>query len=82
MQLIDRDVKILIPAKQNMLYDAAKVVERYGVEPKQIPELLALMGDNSDNIPGVPGVGEKTAIKLLNEFGSLERIAAGHPEGF
>ncbi|MEE8369346.1 MAG: DNA polymerase I, partial [Dehalococcoidia bacterium] len=50
------------------------VAERYGVRPGQIPDLKALKGDASDNIPGVPGVGEKTAVRLLQEFGSVEAI--------
>ena len=53
-------------------YHAKEVMERYQVEPKQIIELKALMGDTSDNIPGIPGVGEKTATKLIVEYGSIE----------
>lgn len=52
-----------------------KIIEKYGIEhPCQVIDLLGLMGDSSDNIPGCPGVGEKTAIKLLNEFGSIENL--------
>jgi ribonuclease HI len=50
----------------------AEVEGRYGISPRQVPDFLALMGDSSDNIPGVPGVGEKTARDLLRRFGSLE----------
>jgi DNA polymerase-1 len=50
------------------------VIERYGVPPERIPDLKALKGDASDNIPGVPGIGEKTAVKLLQQFGSLDDI--------
>src|SRR5262249_12092257 len=50
------------------------VKEKWGVSPEQIPDLLALMGDHIDNIPGVPGVGEKTAVKLITQFGSVERL--------
>jgi len=53
-------------------YDEAAVRERYGVEPRRLPDLKGLMGDPSDGIPGVPGIGEKTAMKLLKRFGSLE----------
>ncbi|MBI3990896.1 MAG: DNA polymerase I [Candidatus Omnitrophica bacterium] len=53
-----------------------KVRERYEVDPERIPEVLALMGDSADNIPGVPGIGEKTAIELLKKFGSLDGIYA------
>ena len=54
-----------------------KVIEKYGInEPSQVIDLLGLMGDTSDNIPGCPGVGEKTAIKLLNQFGTIENLLA------
>jgi len=53
-----------------------EVETRYGISPGQVPDLLALMGDSSDNIPGVPGVGEKTARDLLRRFGSLEEALA------
>ncbi|MBI5098458.1 MAG: DNA polymerase I [Nitrospirae bacterium] len=64
------------------LYDTMKekiteekdVIERFGVEPSRFPEIIALMGDASDNIPGARGIGEKTAVKLLQEFGSLDRL--------
>jgi DNA polymerase-1 len=62
-----------IPPKN---YDTEAVVERYGLQPAQIADLKGLMGDTSDNIPGVPGVGEKTATKLLQQFGSVEAIYA------
>lgn len=55
-------------------YDPAAVFERYSLTPKQIIDLKGLMGDSSDNIPGVPGVGEKTAIKLLGAYGSVETV--------
>ena len=57
-------------------YDTAAVVERYGLQPAQIADLKGLMGDTSDNIPGVPGVGEKTATKLLQQYGSIEELYA------
>jgi 5'-3' exonuclease len=53
-----------------------EVENRYGIAPQQVPDLLALMGDSSDNIPGIPGVGEKTARELLRRFGSLEAALA------
>ncbi len=56
------------------IYGPAEVVERYGVTPEQFPDFLGLKGDSSDNIPGVPGVGDKTAAKLLSIYGSLEGI--------
>lgn len=55
-------------------YQPAQVDERYGLTPEQIIDLKGLMGDSSDNIPGVPGVGEKTALKLLNQFNSVEGV--------
>jgi len=55
-------------------YDAAGVVKKMGVRPDQIVDLKALMGDASDNIPGIVGIGEKTAVKLLQEFGTLDNI--------
>ncbi len=57
-----------------IVYDEAKVRERWGVEPAQIADVLALMGDSIDNIPGVHGVGEKTAVKLIGQFGSVARL--------
>ncbi|WP_336760863.1 DNA polymerase I [Paenibacillus sp. USHLN196] len=56
------------------LYDPAQIKERYGLTPLQIIDLKGLMGDTSDNIPGIPGVGEKTALKLLHQFGSVEDV--------
>ena len=56
------------------IYGPGEVRERYGVEPSQFPDFLGLKGDSSDNIPGVPGVGDKTAAKLLGAYGSLEGI--------
>jgi DNA polymerase-1 len=80
IQLIDDNVTLLYPSKQGVSeltrYDAAKVYERYGIRPDQYPEVAALVGETSDNLPGVPKVGEKTAVKWLNEFGSLEEILA------
>ena len=54
------------------MYDKVGVKEKWGVPPEKIIDLLGLMGDSSDNIPGVRGVGEKTAVKLIHEYGSLE----------
>lgn len=78
IQLIDDNVTLLYPSKQGVSeltrYDAAKVFDRYGIQPHQYPEIAALVGETSDNLPGVPKVGEKTAVKWINEFGSLEEI--------
>ena len=81
----DKDMCQAVTSKVK-LYDTMKekitgeeeVIERYGVKPSQFPEVLGLMGDASDNIPGAPGIGEKTAVKLLKEFGDLEGIIANH----
>jgi len=59
---------------QATMYDVEKVKERYGLSPKQFVDFKALKGDASDNIPGVPGIGEKGAAKLVIEFGNLEKI--------
>ena len=56
------------------VYDSEGVVERYGVPPELVPDLIGLKGDTSDNIPGVPGIGDKTAAQLLQQFGSLEAV--------
>ena len=78
-QLVNDQVFIINPWKENLVIDAAKVEEIYGVPPSQIVDLLAIMGDSSDNIPGLSGFGPKTAVPLLKEFGSLENLLA-HPE--
>jgi len=76
-QLITDDVKVLTPRQtfgEIVLYDADAVRQRYGLEPTQLIDLKALVGDSSDNIPGVRGIGIKTATRLLKEYGSLEAI--------
>ena len=55
-------------------YNREKIIETYGVEPKQLIEVKGLQGDSSDNIPGVPGIGEKTALKLIQEYGTIEKL--------
>ena len=78
IQLVNDNVTLLYPSKQGVSeltrYDAAKVFERYGIQPHQYPEVAALVGETSDNLPGVPKVGEKTAVKWINEFGGLDEI--------
>lgn len=76
-QLISPHTKIMSTIKgvtEVKIYDEAAIREKYGVEPEKIVDILALKGDSSDNIPGVPGVGEKTAIALIKEFGGVENI--------
>jgi len=77
LQLVDERVSLLSPAGRGDDYvrvDPAAVRERWGVPPGQVRDVLSLMGDSSDNVPGVPGVGEKTAVELIVEFGSLEEL--------
>jgi DNA polymerase-1 len=75
MQLVSDNVKILNMHKSGVeWYDKAKVEEKFGVPPEKINDFLALTGDSSDNIPGVKGIGKKTAALLLEKFNSLENI--------
>ncbi len=71
MQIVDEDVRLLDTMKDKES-GIPEVFERFGVEPARVIDILGLAGDSSDNIPGVPGIGEKTAIKLIQEFGSLD----------
>jgi DNA polymerase-1 len=79
MQLVNDQIFLLQLHKDNLIVDAAKVKEIFGVRPDQILDLLSIMGDASDNIPGLEGFGPKTAAALLQEFGTLDNILA-HPE--
>jgi DNA polymerase-1 len=79
MQLVSPRVKVLYPKpgksfSDTMLYDEDAVMQKYSLKPEQIADFKALKGDPSDNIPGVPGIGEKSAVKLLQRFGSVEKI--------
>ncbi|MBG9783930.1 DNA polymerase I [Shouchella lehensis] len=79
LQLVDDRIEVVLTRKgitEVDRYNEAKIEERYGLTPKQIIDLKGLMGDTSDNIPGVPGVGEKTAIKLLTQFSDVETVLA------
>jgi len=62
-------------------FSETEIIEKYGVKPKQLIEVKGLMGDNSDNIPGVPGVGEKTALELIKEYNSIEEIYSAIEKG-
>src|SRR5271166_5817198 len=78
-QLVDEHglVKVMATARgitDTKIYDRRAVIERYGIPPELIPDFYGLKGDTSDNIPGVPGIGEKTASELLQTFGSLEGV--------
>jgi len=77
LQLVDKDTRIYSPKKglsQPVLYDEGKVQEKYGLKSEQVIDFKALRGDPSDRIPGVRGIGEKTAVELLGTFGTLEKI--------
>ncbi len=75
LQLITEKTNVVLATNQEpLLFDTAAFLEKYGVLPSQFVDVKALMGDSSDNIPGVPGIGEKTALKLIAEYGSLDAI--------
>ncbi|MFX4295033.1 DNA polymerase I [Streptomyces bohaiensis] len=78
-QLVTDDVTVLYPTKgvsELTRFTPAKIEEKYGLRPEQYPDFAALRGDPSDNLPGIPGVGEKTATKWINQFGSLDDLLA------
>ena len=77
MQLINDKVFLYAPGKRNyppVIYDRQGVIKKWGLPPEKIIDLLALMGDSSDNVPGVSGVGVKTAVKLLKEYDNIESV--------
>ena len=79
LQLVGEHVTVLLAATkmgrpETTVYDPAAIQEKYGVAPPQLIEVKSLMGDASDNIPGVPGIGEKTALALVQKFGSLQGV--------
>ena len=76
MQLVESDQVMLWDTMRDRVYGEPEVIAKFGVPPAQLRDLLALMGDTSDNVPGVPGVGEKTAAELLVQFGSLDALYA------
>jgi DNA polymerase-1 len=76
-QLVDDGVRIMTTSRgitDTRIYDRDGVIERYGIPPELVPDFIGLKGDTSDNIPGVPGIGDKTASQLLQRFGSLEKV--------
>ena len=80
LQLIGDNTTVLLATNSDSVkFDRAAFVEKYGVQPEQFVDVKSLMGDSSDNIPGVPGVGEKTALKLISEFSSLEALYEALP---
>ena len=78
MQLVSPDI-VMTDTMKDKTYDISAVKERFGVGPEKVVEVLGLMGDTSDNIPGVPGIGPKGALRLIEQFGGIEQILA-HPE--
>jgi DNA polymerase I len=82
-QLVDDTTRIMAPGRgitDTKIYDSQGVVDRYGITPELVPDFIGLKGDTSDNIPGVPGIGDKTAADLLQRFGSLEQVLASIDE--
>src|SRR6195952_1893209 len=82
-QLVDDGVRIMTTSRgitDTRVYDREGVVDRYGIPPELVPDFIGLKGDTSDNIPGVPGIGDKTASDLLQRFGSLENVLASVEE--
>ncbi len=73
MQLVNDDVQILNPPKDNLICDAAKVEEILGVPPERVIEIMALRGDTIDNIPGAPGIGDKGSVEIIKQFGTVEQ---------
>ncbi len=76
-QLVDDEVRIMTTSRgitDTRVYDREGVIDRYGIPPELVPDFIGLKGDTSDNIPGVPGIGDKTAADLLQRFGSLEGV--------
>jgi DNA polymerase-1 len=76
LQLVDGSQVVVINPISEEVFDENKVIEKFGVHPKKLADYLALVGDKTDNIEGVKGVGPKTAINLINTFGSVENILA------
>jgi DNA polymerase-1 len=75
-QLVRDGIKVYNPKEEGTWYDAAGVKEKFGVEPGQVVDVLALMGDTIDNIKGVPGIGDKGARELIAQYGTLENLLA------
>lgn len=77
LQLVDDRTRVIAPQNggaEAKVYNASAVMEKWGISPSQVPDYKGLRGDVSDNIPGVRGIGEKTAVKLLHDFGSVEKV--------
>jgi len=84
LQLVDDNIKVFFlkkGIKEVEIYDKEKVIERFGIEPQFLPDLKALIGDPSDNIIGIKGIGEKTASNLIKKFGNIEKIIEAAEKG-
>jgi DNA polymerase-1 len=82
-QLVDDHTRIMTTSRgitDTKVYDRQAVIDRYGVTPEQVPDFIGLKGDTSDNIPGVPGIGDKTAAELLQRFGTVDGVLASIDE--
>ena len=82
-QLVEPGVRVMATSRgitETRIYDREAVIDRYGIPPESIPDFYGLKGDTSDNIPGVPGIGDKTAAQLLQRFGDLETVLASVDE--
>ena len=73
MQLYRKDVRLFDPMK-NKFITPEDIVNKFGVEPEKVIDVQSLAGDSSDNVPGVPGIGVKTAAELINKYGTLEKL--------
>ena len=73
MQLYKKDVRIYDPMK-NKFITPEDINNKFGVDPKKVVDVQSLAGDSSDNVPGVPGIGVKTAAELINKYGTLEKL--------
>ncbi len=82
LQLINDKTVVLLATNSDYIYfDRAAFLEKYGVQPEQFVDVKAIMGDSSDNIPGIPGIGEKGALSLISQFGSLEAVYSSYQSG-
>jgi len=83
LQLISASVNVvLLKNKEHVVYDTARFTEEYGIQPSEFIDVKALMGDSSDNIPGVSGIGEKTALRLIQTMHNLDTLYAHEEDGF
>ncbi|MDQ4130967.1 MAG: DNA polymerase I, partial [Actinomycetota bacterium] len=83
LQLVEPGVRVMATSRgitETRVYDREAVIDRYGIPPELIPDFYGLKGDTTDNLPGVPGIGDKTAAELLQRFGDLETVLASVEE--